>query len=230
MVEMRLVERGALDVATVFLLGRAVSVASGLTEEARVFRMAGADAGAADALDGGFRDLVFGAPAGASSSSSVSKDERDFFLGGRSASSSASWTSSNAFLERVDVFPLDAGCIDVALRVRDTGLTSSSSSSSTSTGAFLLRLDVDVAGSTDARDRDERLGGIKVLGYSIRVRQWWVGMGVMSVGDKLRPEPVATTRRVCRARDMRVLVTASNGGLKDIVAELDCTLQEGSME
>ena len=52
MVEMRLVERDALDVATVFLLGMEVSAASGLTEEARVFLVVGADTGAADALDG----------------------------------------------------------------------------------------------------------------------------------------------------------------------------------
>lgn len=162
-VETRLDERDALDVATVFLLGREVSVASGLTDEARVFLAAGADAGAADALDGGLRDLVFGAATGSSSSSSVSKDGRDFFLGGGSSSSSTSCTSSNAFFERVDALPLDAGCAEADLRVRDAGLTSSSSSSSTSTGAFRLRFDVGAAGSTDARDLEERLGGMYVL-------------------------------------------------------------------
>lgn len=108
-VEERRLERFVADAGvTVFLLGTDISADSALTEAAdpRAFLVVEEDGTDVEALDDGFRVRGLGASSGSKSSSSVSREGRDFFLTGAGASSSSSsCTSSNDLRERVEARP-----------------------------------------------------------------------------------------------------------------------------
>lgn len=176
MVDTRRVDREVLVAAaeaTVFLLGTGTSAVSALTPtlEPRVFLLVEA-AGAAEAREDGLRVRVLGGSSGSSSEPSVSREERDFFVGGRFSAcpSSSSCTSSSDFLERVDVRGF-VGWTEVDLRVLAAGFTSSGSSSTISSGSLRLRFVAGAVGSTDARVLDERRGGIVVSWGASRENQ-----------------------------------------------------------